>query len=283
MSIVSNAGASLRWLNRNPLPIENVRTGLEEIIREGQRAGKVIRSLQSLTRRQPPVFERLNLHALLHHIVTLSRNELERQHIAVDYRLQAANSLFCGDSVQIQQVLLNLVMNAIEAILFNKGARMTIRLAVPEEAETLWQIRNAAIQHGCKTVYSSEVIEAWTPQTMPDNYRVVIAENPFYVAVTSENIPVASGYLDLRTGSVEAIFTLPQWSGKGLASAIIAVLKQEARRRGFARLTLASTPNACRFYQQQGFRVVRENRHYSKMARADLRCFDMECELTPGE
>ncbi|MDP9567008.1 UNVERIFIED_ORG: GNAT superfamily N-acetyltransferase [Kosakonia oryzae] len=160
---------------------------------------------------------------------------------------------------------------------------MTIRLAVPEEAETLWHIRNAAIQQGCKAVYSPEVIEAWTPQAMPDNYRVVIEENPFYVAITPENIPVASGYLDLRTGSVEAIFTLPQWSGRGLASAIITALKQEARRRGFTRLTLASTPNACRFYQQQGFRVIQESRYHSKMARADLRCFDMECELIPGE
>ncbi len=116
MSIVSNAGASLRWLNRDPLPIDNVRSGLEEIISEGRRAGEVIRSLQSLTRRQPPVFERLCLHTLLHHILTLSRSELERRRITVDYQLQAENSAFHGDSVQIQQVLLNLVMNAIEAM-----------------------------------------------------------------------------------------------------------------------------------------------------------------------
>jgi GNAT superfamily N-acetyltransferase len=166
---------------------------------------------------------------------------------------------------------------------FCKGARMTIRLAVPEEAETLWHIRNAAIQQGCKAVYHADVIAAWTPQQMPENYRVVIEENPFYVAVTPDNTPVASGYLDLRTGSIEAIFTLPQWSGRGLAAAIIRTLKDEARHRGFTRLTLASTPNACGFYQQQGFSIVRESFYPSKMARADLRCFDMVCELTPGE
>ncbi|SEK97129.1 PAS domain S-box-containing protein [Kosakonia sacchari] len=142
MSIVSNAGASLRWLNRDPLPIENVRTGLEEIISEGQRAGEVIRSLQSLTRRQPPVFERLDLHALLHHILTLSRSELERRHIAVDYRLQAANSLFCGDSVQIQQVLLNLVMNAIEAMaeVDSRPRVLTLNTQNPQPGELLCAI-----------------------------------------------------------------------------------------------------------------------------------------------
>lgn len=160
---------------------------------------------------------------------------------------------------------------------------MTIRRATPDEAETLWCIRNAAIQHGCKGVYPPNVITAWTPHEMPDNYRVVIAENPFYVAVTPQNTPVASGYLDLRNGSVEAIFTLPQWSGKGLASAIIAALKQEALSRGFTRLTLASTPNACRFYQQQGFNIIQENVYHSRMARADLRCFDMACQLISGE
>lgn len=116
MSIVSNAGASLRWLNRSPIPVDNVRVGLEEIISEGQRAGEVIRSLQSLTRRQEPVFERIDLHFLLRHIMTLSRSELARRQIAVDYALEAHNSFIYGDSVQIQQVLLNLVMNAVEAM-----------------------------------------------------------------------------------------------------------------------------------------------------------------------
>lgn len=102
----------------------------------------MIRSLQSLTRRQPPVFERLDLHALLHHILTLSRSELERRHIAVDYRLQAANSLFCGDSVQIQQVLLNLVMNAIEAMaeVDSRPRVLTLSTQNPQPGELLCAI-----------------------------------------------------------------------------------------------------------------------------------------------
>lgn len=160
---------------------------------------------------------------------------------------------------------------------------MNIRLAVPEEAEALWRIRNEAIRHGCKTVYDADIIVAWTPDSMPESYRRVIAVNPFYVAVTPENVPVASGFLDLKTGSVEAIFTLPQWSGNGLATAIIAAIKHEARSRGFKRLTLAATPNACSFYQRQGFAIERENLYHSSLARADLRCVDMVCSLMPGE
>ncbi len=115
MSIVANAGASLRWLNRDPIPVENVRAGLTEIISEGQRAGEVIRSLQSLTRRQAPVLERVDLHVLIHHIMTLSRSELERRRITVEYGLQAGNSLVYGDSADPAGAA-EPVMNAIEAM-----------------------------------------------------------------------------------------------------------------------------------------------------------------------
>lgn len=116
MSIVSNAGASLRWLNREPARLDKVREGLEEIAAEGARAGEIIRSIQSLTRKQDPTFARIDLHYLIHHIITLSRSELEQRHISVDYLLNAGDSFITGDSVQIQQVLLNLVMNAVEAM-----------------------------------------------------------------------------------------------------------------------------------------------------------------------
>lgn len=116
MSIVANAGASLRWLSRDPAQLDNARAGLEEIITEGQRAGEIIRSLQSLTRNQAPAFAQVDMHQIAHHIVMLSRSELERRRVVVEYGLQAAQPFVWGDSVQIQQVLLNLVANAIDAM-----------------------------------------------------------------------------------------------------------------------------------------------------------------------
>ncbi|HGF1364264.1 TPA: ATP-binding protein [Enterobacter cloacae] len=129
MSIVSNAGASLRWLNREPARLDKVREGLEEIAAEGARAGEIIRSIQSLTRKQDPTFSRIDLHYLVHHIIALSRSELEQRHISVDYLLQAQDSFITGDSVQIQQVLLNLVMNAVEAMAEVKDRSCTITIS----------------------------------------------------------------------------------------------------------------------------------------------------------
>lgn len=157
---------------------------------------------------------------------------------------------------------------------------MTVRIASPDEAEVLWNIRNQAIRHGCKNTYDAEVVMAWTPEQMPPGYRQAIAHNPFFVASpVDETLAVATGFLDLDNGSVEAIFTLPEYEGKGLATQILHAIKAEARSRGFAVLTLSSTPNACKFYQKNGFSLVRESLYRSEMAKADLRCMEMRCEL----
>lgn len=160
---------------------------------------------------------------------------------------------------------------------------MQVRLAVPDEAETVWQIRNQAIRHGCKTVYSAAVIAAWTPDAMPESQRTVIARYPFYVAVTPAQEIVATGFLDLDSASVEAIFTLPAWQGKGLATQILQAIKHEAQDRGFSQLMLASTPNACGFYQRQGFTVVRESVYSSALAGTGLACVEMQCQLSASE
>lgn len=89
---------------------------------------------------------------------------------------------------------------------------MKIRLAVPVEAEECWNIRNQAIRYGCKNSYDDAVIAAWTPEKMPESYRNVIVANPFFVVAAPDGRLLATGFLDLSTGSIEAVFTLPQYT-----------------------------------------------------------------------
>ncbi|KAB8307661.1 GNAT family N-acetyltransferase [Rouxiella chamberiensis] len=156
---------------------------------------------------------------------------------------------------------------------------MKIRLAVPVEAEECWNIRNQAIRYGCKNTYDDAVIEAWTPEKMPESYRNVIVANPFFVVDVTDGRLGATGFLDLSSGSVEAVFTLPQYTGKGLGSQIIEAIKSEARERGFEQLTLSSTPNAQPFYEKHGFKLLRESMYSSALAQAELRCMEMSVKL----
>ncbi|WP_434668786.1 GNAT family N-acetyltransferase [Klebsiella sp. B345] len=156
---------------------------------------------------------------------------------------------------------------------------MNIRLAVPNEAPALWVIRNQAIRSGCRESYGATVVDAWTPDRMPEGYRAAVQDNPFYVVEDEGGKPVATGYLDIHTASVEAIFTLPEWGGKGCAGMIINAVIAEARRRKFRVITLEATPNAAGFYLRHGFVTVREKLLPSKLAQADLRCVEMALEL----
>lgn len=116
MSIVSNAGASLRWLARATPDIANAREGLEAIRSEGQRAGDMIRSLQALTRNAAPVLAQVDIHRAIRLILAISRNEIERRQIALKLSLEAEPPTAFGDDIQLQQVILNLVVNAIDAM-----------------------------------------------------------------------------------------------------------------------------------------------------------------------
>lgn len=153
---------------------------------------------------------------------------------------------------------------------------MKIRVATPEDAQGLWQLRNLALRHGCVAVYEPAILNAFTPEKMPDGMNKVVAENQVFIIDCSDGeVPCACGYLDLITGHVEAIFTLPEYQGRGLAASIIDAIKQQARELGIAQLTLSSTPNAVGFYQKQGFSVVSKGKYFSKSVQSDLDCFEM--------
>ena len=129
MSIVANAGASLRWLDRDTPELVRAREGLLEIVNEGRRAGEMIQSLQALTRNSAPVISTLDMHGVIHHILAISRSELERRQVVLELAPDAESSIVLGDGIQIQQVLLNLVINAVEAMSEITDRPRTLRIS----------------------------------------------------------------------------------------------------------------------------------------------------------
>ncbi|MBP0598063.1 PAS domain-containing protein [Herbaspirillum sp. LeCh32-8] len=158
MSIVSNAGASLRWLDRNPPNLENARAGLRDIVAEGQRAGGMISGLRGLTRNTEPVFERVNLNAAIRHILAISKSELERRDVTLHLSLAPGEACVLGDMVQLQQVLLNLVVNAIEAM---------AAAGQPEGTQRLLSVSSAAIDEQRIEVAVQDNGEGIAPDAMP--------------------------------------------------------------------------------------------------------------------
>jgi len=113
-AVVTNANACLRWLNRESPNWTKRGEAVQRIIRDGNRGGDVIARIRALLKKQPPANVRLNVNPVIQEIITLMQANLR----GVTVKTALAKSLpeVLADRVQLQQVLLNLFLNAIEAM-----------------------------------------------------------------------------------------------------------------------------------------------------------------------
>jgi predicted ATPase/signal transduction histidine kinase len=114
-SIVSNASAGVRWLNRPVPDIPEALSGLRDIVKDGKRAGEIIRALQSLAKEAKPSFTPIFIDSVVREVFELAAAEVEQRGLVVRLDL-AAHRAVMADRVQLQQVLFNLVMNAADAM-----------------------------------------------------------------------------------------------------------------------------------------------------------------------
>ncbi|AWB06537.1 hybrid sensor histidine kinase/response regulator (plasmid) [Azospirillum humicireducens] len=116
MAIITNAGTCLQHLSQPNPDLGKTRVVVERIVRDAQRAGDVVRSIHALARRTPADPGWVDMSALIADTLALVRAEMRRARIMVETDLQAASPWVHGDRVQLQQLILNLVMNAVEAM-----------------------------------------------------------------------------------------------------------------------------------------------------------------------
>ena len=115
-AIVANANAALRWMARTPPDVAEARESLEQIVREGQRAADVIQSVRSMFKSKEVARASIDLNQLIHEVLTLAQGTLKKHGVVVRTELDEALIPVTGNRVQLQQVLFNLVTNAIEAM-----------------------------------------------------------------------------------------------------------------------------------------------------------------------
>jgi signal transduction histidine kinase len=115
-ALVTNAGAALRWLAGTPPRIGKARQAMTRIVRDGNRASNVIARVRALVGRNEVHRTPLNLNSIVQEVIVLVRTELRRNNITVRSNLEQNLQPIACDRVQLQQVLLNLVVNAIEAM-----------------------------------------------------------------------------------------------------------------------------------------------------------------------
>jgi C4-dicarboxylate-specific signal transduction histidine kinase len=114
--VVTNAHAALRFLEAGPVDLDEVRLALEDIVKGGNRAGDVVERIRDLIKKAPPRSDRLDINRLIPAIIDFARGETSRGGVQVKTALADHMPHIRGDRVQLQQVMLNLIVNAVEAM-----------------------------------------------------------------------------------------------------------------------------------------------------------------------
>jgi len=146
-AILSNAEAALLLLKEQSPNLSEIRDAINDIVHENNRAGKVIERLRALLKKGERKMELINLNELVQSTIALLHSELISRRIIVETRLASRVQPISGDPVQLQQVLLNLFMNAMDAMVLTpeEERHITVRTHVSPSRIVEVRIRD----HGC--------------------------------------------------------------------------------------------------------------------------------------
>ena len=123
-AVVNNASACLRWLAGQAPNLEEARQSAALIIADGHRAGEIIGRIRALAKKSPPRKDWLDINETILEVTALARSEVQGNRVSLETQLADDVPLILGDRIQLQQVILNLIINAIEAMSgVNEGPR----------------------------------------------------------------------------------------------------------------------------------------------------------------
>jgi C4-dicarboxylate-specific signal transduction histidine kinase len=142
---VTNAQAALRLLERRPPDLEEVRQALAQIVQDGARAGDIVDRIRALIKKTPGRNERLDINEAIREAIELTRDAALTNGVSMRTKLAEHLPTIQGDQVQLQQVMLNLIINAVEAMSSHTaGSRdLLIRTANAKSGGVLVAVRDS--------------------------------------------------------------------------------------------------------------------------------------------
>lgn len=164
--LVASGNACLLYLN-NGRDLEAARRTVKDMISDAFRASEVVNRIRALAKKSPPKKDRLSINEVVLETVSLVRNELQRNNVTLELKLAQSLPPILGDRVQLQQVLLNLIINAKEAIGSAAEASSEITVITERSAPDKVQVTVSDTGPGFSQTGLDEIFEAFYT-TKPD-------------------------------------------------------------------------------------------------------------------
>jgi PAS domain S-box-containing protein len=146
-ALVTNAEACLLWLGHETPNLDEARRNVEMIIMDGRRAGDVIRRVRALSKKTDPQMIPLDINDVVSEVVALVQREVLRQRVTLRRELAPALPAILADRVQLQQVLINLVINGIEAMqaVTDRPRELVIRSHQDDAGQILVSVKDCGV------------------------------------------------------------------------------------------------------------------------------------------
>jgi PAS domain S-box-containing protein len=146
-AVIANAEACLRWLDRSTPDLNAARRSLEWIIDDGNRASEVIRRIRALAKKTDLERVPLDVNEVVWEVIALVRGELIGHQVSVRTEFAPVLPMILGDRVQLQQVIINLVVNGIEAMqpVTDRSRELTIRSCQDDTQQVLVSVTDCGV------------------------------------------------------------------------------------------------------------------------------------------
>jgi PAS domain S-box-containing protein len=153
-AVITNGNACLRWLAAQTPNLDEAREAVQRIIRDGHRAGDVIQRVRALLKKTGPQKAQLDINDVIHEVLTLAHSEVRRHRVSVRTELATGLLPLLGDRIQLQQVILNLVMNGMEAMssVADRPRELLIESATHEPQSIFVAVRDSGIGLDAQTL-----------------------------------------------------------------------------------------------------------------------------------
>jgi PAS domain S-box-containing protein len=145
-AVVTNGRACLRWMALDEPNLDEARAAISAVVNQGMRASEIIDRIRSLLRKSPPQMTLLDINKLIREVLALINHEVQRNGVSLHADLADDPAAIAGDRVRLQQVVLNLLMNAVESICAAPGRSRQVSVTSRNGAgEMLIAIRDSGV------------------------------------------------------------------------------------------------------------------------------------------